>query len=140
MSDDQKKEDRQVKFVFQYDPNYRLIACNGVWGGVTSRGDFRLEFMVESQAIPDYVINTINEEAGEIGKEIERVPGKHFVRQLQVGIIMSPDNVAIFAAWLMNKLNEIQRIADEANQKLKSKTDNQELEDITQIKLPESEA
>ncbi|GEM_PF-333177 len=115
MSDEQEDKDKQVKFVFKYDPDYRLIPCNGVWGGMTTRGDLKLDFMVESQATPDYVVHVIDVEAGELGKEIEREPPKHFIRELQVGILMSPDTAVAFADWLNGKLKEIEKLSGKNN-------------------------
>src|SRR5438128_214222 len=99
MSDEKESKEKQIKFVYEYDPDYRLIPCNGVWGGVTPRGDFRIDFMVESQAIPDYVINSYDAEAEKLGEEIEREP-RHLVRHLQVGILMTLENAETLAGWL----------------------------------------
>ena len=50
---------REMKFVFEYDKDYRIVAANGVWGGVTPRGEINIDFFVERQRIPEWIKNEI---------------------------------------------------------------------------------
>ena len=78
----------EIEFAYEYDPSYRVVAANGVWGGVTPRGDFRLDFFVESSAVPERI--TIELLPDKSGKEVARTPDKRlFTRRLQTGVLLS---------------------------------------------------
>ncbi|MEW6127721.1 MAG: hypothetical protein AB1757_11845 [Acidobacteriota bacterium] len=111
MADEQDNKDQQVEFVFEYDPNYRLVPANGAWGGITPRGDIRIDFFVESQAIPHRVVNKIDIKANAIGEEIKRVPEKHFVRQIQVSILMNPSAFESLGEWIQDRLEQLKELS-----------------------------
>jgi hypothetical protein len=107
----------EIEFVFELDSDYRLVPCNGIWGGLTSRGDFRIDFFVESQAIPERVTNAINEETQTLGKETRRNPPKQIIRQMQVGVLMSADTAASLIGFLQERIEERQKIFEKLEHK-----------------------
>lgn len=94
---------KEVEFFFEYDPGYRIIPSNGVWGGLTPRGEFRLDFFVESIGIPDSIKNEISEE-GKLGKEIDRKPGKKFIRRMQMGVLLSQKNAESLSEFIQERI------------------------------------
>ena len=48
-----KKQPDEISIDWEYDKNYRMVPANGMWGGITPRGDLRIDFFVESMPIPD---------------------------------------------------------------------------------------
>ncbi len=46
---------QEFEFFFEYDKDYRIVAANGVWGGITLRGDIHLDFFVERQDVPEWI-------------------------------------------------------------------------------------
>jgi hypothetical protein len=101
----------QIDFVFEYDPAYRVIATNGVWGGLTPRGDLKLDFFVESQATPDSVRHEVVD--GNLGKEISRSPERAIARRLQVGVLLSIDDAENLRDFLKLKIEEIKKARGE---------------------------
>jgi len=100
---------QEVEFFFEYDPGYRIISTNGVWGGLTPRGEFRLDFFVESVGIPDSVKNKITAE-GKLGEEITRQPEKRFVRRLQVGVLLSQIQAEALSELIQERIKDIKDI------------------------------
>lgn len=89
---------------------------NGAWGGLTTRGDFILEFFVEHNVTPDYVVNEITPE-GKLGNEVERNPQQTgelllITRELVGGISLSIENVKSLASFINEKCKEIEKKKD----------------------------
>lgn len=103
---------KQIEFNFQYDPAYRIIPTNGVWGGLTPRGDIKLDFFVESTATPERIINAINND-GSLGEEIERSPNRKLVRHVQVGILMSITEAESIVNFISAKLHEYKKALED---------------------------
>ena len=61
----------QVTVLHQKHPDYRLVAVNGVWGGVSSRGDIRVELFHEAQILPNKVVHELTPDQ-KLGREIKR--------------------------------------------------------------------
>ena len=106
---DETKVPSQVEFFFELDKDYRIVAANGVWGGITTRGQIHLDFFVEKQAIPDSVVNQVKED-GVIGEIISIRPQKKIVRRMQVGVILSEHEAGNLAEFLKSRLEELQKI------------------------------
>ena len=88
MTERQHEMGQQVEFQFEYDPGYRLVPANGVWGGPTPRGDLRLDFFVEAPALPRRIMHALSPE-GRVGPELRREPERTFTRRIQLGVLVS---------------------------------------------------
>lgn len=97
---------KEIEFSFEYDKDYRILASNGVWGGMTTRGEFKLDFFVESIGIPDSVKNKVTED-GKLGDEIKRSPEKKVTRQLQVGILLSQAHALSLAEFIQQHIKDV---------------------------------
>ncbi len=102
----------KVKYVFTYEPEFRICAANGMWGGVTPKGDLRLDFFVESFDPP--VSQTLQiTPGGQVGAEIERrlsedTPNAAVVtRRVQVAVLVPGSQVDSWATFLTEKANEL---------------------------------
>lgn len=100
-------EDRQVKFFFEFDPAYRLVGANGMWGGMTPRGDMRLDFFVESHVVPEHVVNLITPDGG-LGPELTRSPSPRgrIIRRLQMGVLLSAEQAESVADFIKQRVAE----------------------------------
>ena len=107
-----------LKFLFEHDSDYRIIACNGVWGGPTPRGDFHLDFFVEKIPTPDHVVHTLTKTG--LGPEVDREPpvdtGKErlITRRLQVGVLLSLDHADSIADYIKKTVAEARTLVERA--------------------------
>ena len=115
MPDQNEEKNPQIEFVFEYAPDHRLVPANGAWGGMTPRGDVRIDFFVESQAIPERIVNEIDVKANAIGKEIKLFPEKHFIRQIQVSVLMNPSALESLGLWVQERLEQLKALAKDNN-------------------------
>lgn len=104
---DKESQEDVVKFVFVKSPDYKMIAANGVWGGVTPQGQLKLDLFVDSVDMPEFITHNILKD-GRLGEEIERKPsGKIITRELQIGVLL-PINIAeTIAKWILATLQEV---------------------------------
>jgi hypothetical protein len=101
-------EDRQVKFHFETDPDYRIVAANGIWSGITPRGDMQLDFFVESIGAPSQVVNLVTPE-GNLGNELSRSPEPRIVRRMQIGILLSLEQADNIADFIKNQIAQFRK-------------------------------
>jgi hypothetical protein len=107
-SDDAKAQTAKntVAFALAEDPNYRVVAANGVWGGVTPRGKFLVNFFVESNTTPSRIVHEVTAD-GRLGREIEREGVEiGITRTLQVGVLMSIEEAESIADWMKRRVTE----------------------------------
>jgi len=108
-----------MEFKTEYDPEYRIIGCNGIFGGLTLRGDLKMDFFEECQAIPDRIKNKVKPN-GEVGEEIERIPPAHTIRLMRVSVLIPPNQIPSIIEWLKEK----QAILDQVKALFEGKEDN----------------
>ena len=107
---DEKKSPPEIKALFEKSPDYRIIAANGLWGHVTPRGDFLMDFVVESQKTPQSITHRVIEGQA-IGEEVKRDPPTiQLVRQLEVGVLMSVENAEAVANFIKERIAEYRKL------------------------------
>lgn len=105
---DEAKRPTEIEFFFEYDPGYRIVAANGVWGGITPRGDIQLDFFVERQGVPESVRNRVTDQGG-LGDETCRNPEKRITRRLQIGVLLSQEDADTLADFLKEKVARLEK-------------------------------
>src|SRR5262249_41383423 len=114
----------KVEFVTKYDQGYSIVGCNGIFGGITARGDIKMDFFQESQAIPDLIVNKVLPD-GSLAEEIERHPQLQTVRLMRVSVLMTSSQIPVMINWLQEKLAFMERL-DQEIEKLKGKGNEQQ--------------
>lgn len=108
----------EIDFSFEYDKDYRILASNGVWGGVTTRGEMKLDFFVESLGIPDSIKNKV-EKDGKLGDEITRSPEKRYIRRLQVGVLLSQVQALSLAEFIQQHIKDVKDVQEKTEKREK---------------------
>lgn len=96
---------KKITFGFTQDSNYRFIPVNGVWGGVTSRGDVKVDFFYESFRVPAEVTHELTRDS-RIGKELDRQPEQYCERTVMVGMMLTVEQADSIGRWLQEKALE----------------------------------
>jgi hypothetical protein len=96
---------KNITFCFQQDEDYRLIPVNAVWGGVTPRGDIKVDLCHESEAQPEVVTHEVRPDST-LGKEIKRTPSPSIERTVLVGMVLVPEHAESIGRWLQDKARE----------------------------------
>ena len=101
-----KQDPDEIGIEWEYDKDYRLVAANGMWGGITPRGDLRIEFFAESNSIPGEAVYLRNESGSY--KETHKIPEKPtVVRKIQIAVMVPGPQVRSFAEWFKDKAQKV---------------------------------
>lgn len=106
------------KYTFKYVKNadFKTVKVDGVYGGITIRGDINMNFYIETVDLPDSLQYTMNER-GDIVKEIVAEKKPESTRELSVGINMDMATAKSFVIWLSDKV----KLAEDAIAKTKER-------------------
>ena len=94
-----------ISFVYEQDPNYRIVAANGAWGGLTIHGDMAIDFIVDLTTVPERMEQAVVDGKA-LGAEVRRFPpDRTITRRRQVGVLMTTDVAESVARFIIDKLN-----------------------------------
>lgn len=111
MSKDKTKN--KLKFKFVFDDGYNPVFANGVWGGMTSRGELNMNFFHERLPVPHSVVMEIGE-GGVIGQELSRDPGPEdsvMIRYVTTGVVLSYGDAKAIHQWMGDHLKRFEKEA-----------------------------
>ena len=99
-------ENKSIHFKYLFPDNYNPNYINGVYGGVSPRGEIVANFYMERMPIPreDHVQIT---EDGKLGASISFEPEDHpfnMIRYIPSGICFDLETAIAFREWLDNKI------------------------------------
>ncbi len=114
-----KQQPSEIRIEWEYDKDYRLVPANGMWGGLTPRGDLRIEFFVEVIPTPGSGETALIHDAGGSYKERRKTPGKAtVVRKVQVGVMIPPNQISNFAEWFKDKAHKMRIKSENPSKKV----------------------
>jgi hypothetical protein len=91
--------EKELTFLFRKDPNYRTYASNGVWGGITPRGNVKLDFFLETAELPEKIFAVFSEDQM---REVRREPSAAtLIRELQFGVVLDVDHAESIAEFIL---------------------------------------
>lgn len=99
-----------LRFNFHQDENYRMVPCNGVWGGVTPHSDIRIDFFVDSWPLPQSVTHGVDPSSRTKVSET-RLPAQDsklrvVERRILFGIMVSAEIAESIGTFLLDKAKE----------------------------------
>ncbi|MDQ1281317.1 MAG: hypothetical protein QG670_2582 [Thermoproteota archaeon] len=99
------KDTQKVRFLFKKSDDYKSHFINGVYGGLSTHGDVICNFFFEARELPSEELGTIDN-----GNLILSPPPEaktiEILRELKVGIIVSPKEARDIANWILSKADE----------------------------------
>lgn len=93
---------KKITISFRKDENYRLIPVNGVWGGVTLRGDIKADLFHESRSRPEVITHEVTPK-GTIGNEVKRTATSTFERTAFVGMVLTAEQAESIGRWFLDR-------------------------------------
>lgn len=115
MKDDKKEKElpKSIEANYTKDRDYRRVYVNGVYGGMTPKGELLFDLFHEYGNYPEIVTYEIKD--GRLGAEISKLPKQtSLVRERKIGVIVPLDSAENIARWILEKVEEIRRITKEA--------------------------
>ena len=93
----------EVDIRFETSDDHMTVYANGVYGGMTSRGDMHMDFVTDHSERPDKQSFKINKD-GSLGRQVDEEGGDDVIRERQVSVFLKPDNAFSIATWMLAKL------------------------------------
>ncbi|MFI5422002.1 MAG: hypothetical protein ACHQ1H_13640 [Nitrososphaerales archaeon] len=112
-----KTPNEKIKFHYMKSNLFRVLHVDGALGGVTPTGDIFFSMYNQRLPIPKITVQEVSAE-GELGSELisERRTRDGIIREVEVGVIMTPSVAFQLKTWLEEKL-KIVELVTEAQQK-----------------------
>jgi hypothetical protein len=108
----------RIGFDYIKSNHFRVIAVNGVYGGISPRGQLSLAFWNERKPIAQHVAHTLTKDPGSnrfvLGEELteERVTRSAFVREVEICALVDMDTAKSIATWILSKVREYEEALD----------------------------
>ena len=99
-------------FHFIKSSAFRVVHCDGVWGGIAPTGLVHVSIFSERAPIPTRVTHALTEQ-GTLGPEIARQVDSGLLREVEVDVVMNIEVAKLVRDWLgarIKEFDEIQRI------------------------------
>jgi len=100
----------KIRFLYSRPDDYELAYVNGVYGGITPRGELMCHFFLEYSDIPAEEVAPLVGEQLQVDKiskkeRAEHAPGELvYRRDVRVGLIIPIQHIASIANWMLDKL------------------------------------
>tara|TARA_R110002074_G_scaffold236277_1_gene408155 strand:+ start:1355 stop:1771 length:417 start_codon:yes stop_codon:yes gene_type:complete len=103
----------KVDFHYQKSPQYRSIHCDGMYGGLTTRGYVSVTFYNERTTLPRRstreVITSDDGDGANLGPEVVEDSLEGVMRQLEATVFFDLTTAREFHAWFTNKLTLLEQ-------------------------------
>ncbi len=98
------ENNKEIRFSHKIPENYPIYSVNGVFGAITPRGDFEMNFFFEHANVPEEQVMVY--EDGELKPKEENLTEVMVSRDFKVGIVMTPQNAEAIGKWLVSMVEE----------------------------------
>ena len=96
----------RIDFHYVKSNDFRVVHCDGVWGGTTPRGYLTMSVYSERSPIPQKLTHEVTQE-GWVGTEIERDSKGGIIREVGVEIIMDLEIARSVLTWLQTHVENL---------------------------------
>jgi len=94
----------KIKFIYKKSEEYKTFFSNGALGAITPRGDFEFNLFFEHRELPKEEV--VDVEGNPLQHEDDNTIELIVIRDLKVGIIMTPQQAEILGNWLIGRVEE----------------------------------
>ena len=106
---DTKKElPENIEIHYIKTPSYRTYHVDGVYGGLTPKGDLYCELYTERNATPQLAVHEITEE-GRLGNVIKKEGRSGIIREIECGISLDVSTAYALKEWLERKIEDYEK-------------------------------
>lgn len=103
MNSDKEVYEDKINFKYKKSNQYQEFHASGVYGGLQPRGEFKMDFFTEKYELPDSRV--MDPDTGQWIDSNDR--NNKFVRELQTGVFMNPEEAFSIAAWIIANIFEL---------------------------------
>ncbi len=90
--------------------DYRSFHVDGVFGGITPKGNIYMELFLERAPTPKKIVYELNEN-GTLGKEVSHESKAGLIREIEAGIVLDLATAESINSWLKEKINILKSVS-----------------------------
>lgn len=110
----ESEAEKQLTFHYIKSNNFRVIHCDGVFGGPCPNGrGLTMGLFSERFPVPLQTTHKLTEASG-VGEELARIGRAGIVREVEVEVILAPEEAEALATWIMKHLEQLKTLAAKA--------------------------
>lgn len=104
---------KKARFVYRKPDDYEPVYVNGVYGGITPRGELLAHFFIEYSDIPlqesyDVKDNELDQDSRIVDHRHDRQEGEVvYTRDIRTGILIPAHQIQSMIKWMQEKLDII---------------------------------
>lgn len=106
-------ESGRLNFDYIKSNYFRVIHCDGVWGGISPKLTIQMAVFSERNAIPTQTVQEVKAD-GAIGEELleRRTVRDAIIREVEANIVMDLQTAKVIVGWLQGKVNQIEALVN----------------------------
>lgn len=97
----------KVRFIYKKPDEHQTHFVNGAYGAINLRGDFEFNLFYEHRDMPEEELMSV--EDGKLKPEVQNITDVTIIRDIKVGIIMTPQQAETLGNWLLNTIDEFKK-------------------------------
>lgn len=101
----------EIDFHYLKTHSYRTYHVDGIFGGLTPRGNLYMELFVERGPTPTLIRNKLTK-SGKVGDEVIREGKTGFIREIECGLMMDIETAKVIRGWLNTKIEDFEKLVD----------------------------
>lgn len=105
--------EKTIDFHYIKSNTFKVVHCDGVWGGATPRGYITINFFSERSPIPQKLTHALVEKQDEkgqlLGEEIDRKSKSGVIREVDVEVIMDLRMAKSLNNWLARHIASLEK-------------------------------
>ena len=120
---DEKKEDntdpnlKEISVKYLKSNFFRVVHANGIFGGISGRGELHFGFYSERRGLPDKGIMYFSETKGIVGQE-KFEGANETVREFEVDIVVDYPTALQIRTWLNRHISTMEKLFQEAQEEV----------------------
>lgn len=111
-----KKTKPEIELHYLKTNSYRSFHVDGVFGGITPRGNIYMELFLERSPTPKKTIHKLNDD-GLLGKEVSREGKTGLIREIEAGLVLDLATAEIVNDWLAKKIKMLKSLISKGKSK-----------------------
>jgi hypothetical protein len=105
----EEDKNQKLRFVYKDSPAYRTVHVQGAYGGLTPTGQIFAGVYSERTDYPESSVLEIDPTGHVVGKEQYSGVSTTYVREVEVGLLMSLDTAKSFHSWLAERIKILEK-------------------------------
>ena len=99
---------KRIRYLYKIDPEARLSAVHGIWGGINAQGEIEVNFYTESEELPKYSEQIVSPDGSLQHEIIPASDEQRVVRHISNRLLLNAQTAQAFIEWLEDRLTELE--------------------------------